>query len=75
MIVPSNCCARFALAGAAIPAAFAGIRVPLAMVDLQWRVQAANAPFARLLAGLAWQSEELAGRGLRELVEPADMGR
>ena len=45
------------------------------MVDLQWRVQAANAPFARLLAGQAWQSEELAGRGLRELVEPADMGR
>ena len=45
------------------------------MVDLQWRVQAANAPFARLLVGLAWQSEELPGRGLRELVEPADMGR
>ena len=50
---PSNCRACVALAGAAIPAAFASIRIPLAMVDLQWRVQAANAPFARLLVGLA----------------------
>ena len=58
-----------------IPASFDSIRIPLAMVDLQWKVLDANAAFVGSLSTLQLASSDVVGHSLRELVAPEDVRR